>query len=135
VVGILTLLDLVSSGLPLRHRSGQILPDEAEVIHDRTDCAALGVGSAEEDEDAGKLDHLQPLICHGNATQRSPELLLRGNIADVKMDVSRADSGCVRCGELPRGGHRESRSQSENKRDRGLHGGDSTRNCEQKEGQ
>src|SRR5262249_55035179 len=40
-VARLILLDLVSCSLPFRLRRRQILPDEAEVIHDRTDRTAL----------------------------------------------------------------------------------------------
>src|SRR5262249_24096779 len=130
--GICTLLDLVSFGLPFRHRCRQILPDETEVIHDRTDCTALDLRSAKEDEDARKLDHLQSLIRRRNAAQRGPEFLLRGDIADIKMNVSSADSRTVRWRELRDSGHRESHSQKESKRGRCFHWGHCTSKHEQK---
>src|SRR5262249_36819365 len=51
---------------------------------------------------------------------------------DIKMDVPQADSRSVRCGQLPSRGHRESRGQKENRRDRRFHHRDCTRNGEQK---
>src|SRR5262249_9077941 len=54
---------------------------------------------------------------------------------DVEMDVSKAHSRSVRCGELRCRGHRESRGQKESKRDLSFHRPQSTRNYEQKEAQ
>ena len=77
---------------------------------------------SDKDEDAGKLDHLQLLIRHGNAAHQGPELLVSGDVADVKMNVTQADSRRVRCRELACRGHRRSHGHKEHRRDRSVHG-------------
>jgi hypothetical protein len=76
-----------------RQRLFEILPDEADVIHDRTDGTTLCLSPADSTAKAIVVaitdDPIFEVIC-------TPVRY----VADVKMDVSQADSRSVRCGEL-----------------------------------
>jgi hypothetical protein len=77
------LLDLVACGFPFRHRSRQISPGEAKVIHDGPGSTPVSLGFTEKDHDTGELYHLESLIRDGNAAHQGPKLLVHVNVADV----------------------------------------------------
>ena len=74
------------------------------MIDDRARGAAVRIGLTHNDKHTGKLHHFELLIAGGHAPENGEELLLRGGILDVKMNVSHSHACGVGSRKLREGG-------------------------------
>src|SRR5262249_55943416 len=84
--------------------------DEAEMIDDAASRRGRRLALSEHDEHAWELDQLERAVLHERAAHDpNPELLLRLNVLDEKVDVSHPDADLVRLDELSEGRRSQTR--------------------------